>query len=395
MNKKIHRLGVIGCGALARQAHLPNILAMPEAELAVCCDVDEQSLEECARIAPRARLEKDFQTVAADPEVDVLVVATTERFRVPIFEAAAAAGKPVYTEKPVADTWENATRIRDVMCEAGLPVCVGHNRRCSPAMVEARRIFQQHRNQPAPCPWRFERPGWEKINVGDADGVPMISIRVNDDWRSWKAVHMEGPNAAHGLVLAEMTHFADIACWFLESEPVEVFCMGRDVLNHSVSIVFSRGELATISMSANGSFGYPKELHEFMFNAAYLAVDHMLEIRTGGIAGEPPVRKFPYLTDNYPEVGKEGGLHGWLAKKAHACAEAARTGDPMLQFAVEPDRGHLRMLREFLKEIEGAREPVSPADDALRAASVCLAAIRSMHEKRPVAISEITGQTAS
>lgn len=389
MKDRKFRVGVIGCGVLARQQHLPNILSLPEAHLSVCCDIDDASLRECAQIAPAVRLEKDFRKVVDDPEVDVLLVATTERFRIPIFEAAAAAGKPVYVEKPLADNWVNALHIHKVMEDAGVPVCVGHNRRCSPAMVAGREIFQRHRANPQPTGWRYERPGWEKIDVKGADGVPLASFRINDDWRSWKAVHMEGQNAKYGLLLSEMTHFADLACWFFESDPVEVFCMSRDVLNHSVSILFERGELATITMGGNGSFGYPKELYEFMFCGAFLAIDHMLEIRTAGIPGELPVKTFPFLKDRHPGIGREGGLHGWLAKKYQACQEAKEKGDPFKQFTAEPDKGHARMFAEFLREVAGERSPVSPTRDALRASSICFAAIRSVNEKRPVAISEI------
>ena len=321
-------LAVIGCGLLARGQHLPNIVARSDVRLHSCCDASEASLEICREQFQPTHLTTDYRAAIADPAVDALVVATTEKFRLPIYEEAAKHGKPVYTEKPLAASWEETLQAQKIIEGAGLIFCVGHNRRCSPAMVRARELFRGHMDNPAPCPWRFSREGWETVDVQGQDGVPALSIRVNDDWRSWKPVHLQGINAKYGLLLAEMTHFADLACWFLQSEPVRVFALHNGVLNHAVSIEFANQAIASIIMASNGSFGYPKELLEVFGNGAAVVCDHMLEVRTAGIAGAAAVEKFPVLNDRHPGIGREGGLHGWLEKRRAAGDEAAAAGDP-------------------------------------------------------------------
>ncbi|MFV0415046.1 MAG: hypothetical protein ACK5NG_01615, partial [Chthoniobacterales bacterium] len=72
------------------------------------------------------------------------------------------------------------------------------------------------------------------------------------------------------------------------------------------------------------------------------------------------------------------------------CQEAAESGDMTKQFAAEPDKGHQRMLTEFVREIRGERSPVRPVAEAVLATRVCLAATKSYLEKREVQISEIT-----
>jgi len=388
MKDKI-RFGVIGCGLMARGSHLPNLLELDSAEIHTCCDIKEENLAACAPFSPK-KLSRDFREVVNDPEVDALVVATTEAFRVPVVEAAAKAKKPVYTEKPLADNLENALAIERLVKESGIPFCVGHNRRCSPALVEAQEIFASHMRDPKPYPWRFAREGIEEMHVGDHPGVPVVAIRINDDWKSWKPVHLESElNRRVGLVLSEGTHFADLATWFIDSEPVRVFCSGEGVLNHAIFIKYANGGLATITISATGTFGYPKELLEAMGNAGIVAVDHMLEVRSAGIAGAPLIKLYPMLNDRHPEVGKEGGLHGWLKKKAAACEEAAREKNPLAQFTAEPDKGHKRMLKEFVREIRGERGPVSPVASAVTAMRICLAAAKSLTEGREVQIAEI------
>jgi predicted dehydrogenase len=61
------------------------------------------------------------------------------------------------------------------------------------------------------------------------------------------------------------------------------------------------------------------------------------------------------------------------------------------QFTAEPDKGHRRMLQEFIREIRGERGPVCPVSDAVTATRICLAAAKSYIEKRPVMMVEICG----
>ena len=207
---------------------------------------------------------------------------------------------------------------------------------------------------------------------------------------SWKSVHLQGDNAEYGLLLSEMTHFADLACWFVEAKPRRVGVLSSGVLNHATAIEFEGGGIASIFMSGNGTFGYPKELLEAFGNGGAVIVDHMLEVRTAGIADAPPRTTYPFLNDRYPHVGRQGGLAGWLEKKQLAREESLRAGNVDWIAIAEPDKGHARMLGAFVEEIRGLRsEAVSPVGDAVQAVEVCAAAIRSFSEGRFVDIAEL------
>jgi predicted dehydrogenase len=385
-------VAVIGCGMLARAQHIPNIGRCPDTRLHTCCDLDEGVLRALQSQHPGLKTTTDFRVAVADPEVDLLLVATTEHFRIPIFEAAVAARKPVYTEKPMAASLAEARYVRDIVTAAGLPFCVGHNRRCSPAMAEARAIYRQHMASARSCPWRYQRPGWEYVRdlVGDEEEQPAVSIRVNDDWMSWKPVHMQGANAEYGLLLSEMTHFADLACWFADAKPRRVGVLSSGVLNHATTIEFEGGGIASIFMAASGTFAYPKELLEAFGRGGTVIVDHMIEVRTAGVADAPERTTYSLLNDPHPDVGTQGGLAGWLEKR-HAAREASqRAGNADWIVAAEPDKGHARMLGAFVEEIRGRRAvPVSPAATAVQAIEICAAAIRSFREKRFVDFAEL------
>ncbi len=383
--KKLN-FAVIGCGALAQMQHIPNLAKSAKARLHTCCDLSDASLALC-RERYGAATAKDWRSVIADPAIDAICLATTEKLRYPVIECAAEHRKPIYVEKPLATTLEEVYRIQKVVKSSGIPFCVGHNRRNSPAMIDAHRIFRAQMTENKQAPWRWNREP-DRPRRAD-DGRASMSVRINDDWYSWKGWVFDPAQAPHGPMLFEMTHFTDLCNWFLAAEPEEVVAMETGMLNHAIIIKYRTGELASLNLCANGTFGYPKELYEMMGNGALVAVDHMCEVRTAGIPGVPAVLKYPFLNDRYPEVGTQGGIAGWLEKKAAACAEAAAAGDPARQFAAEPDKGHAHALEHFIDQINGLRGEVCGVDDAVSATRVAFAAIKSAREKRIVKLSEL------
>jgi predicted dehydrogenase len=95
------------------------------------------------------------------------------------------------------------------------------------------------------------------------------------------------------------------------------------------------------------------------------------------------------VQDRHPQIGTEGGVSGWLAKKRAACAEATDKNDPSLQFTAEPDKGHAHALERFVDQILGQGPAVCGVDDSVMATRVAFAAIRSAHERRTVSLREI------
>ncbi len=382
------RFAVIGCGSVARGQHIPNIVRSPRMTLHTCVDLDDAVLAECREVFGAIHTRKDYQGAIEDPEVDVICLATTEKLRLPVIALAAKAGKPVYVEKPLASNLAEMREIQRVVHAANIPFCVGHNRRASPAMVDARRIFRGQMTNPVPCPWRWRREG-DSLPTMAEDGVLSISVRINDDWYSWKGWVFDKTHAPHGPMLFEMTHFTDICNWFLADEPIEVVAMESGMLNEAVIIRYRSGALATIVIGSNGTLGYCKELYEFMGNGSYVAVDHMLEVRTAGIEGAPAKTTYPMINDRHPQIGTEGGVSGWLAKKRAACAEAVAGNDPLLQFTAEPDKGHAHALERFVDQILGKGPEVCGVDASVLATRVAFAAIRSVQDRRPVSLDEI------
>ena len=240
---------VIGCGMLARSQHIPNIAKSEKAMLHTCCDLSEEALLECREKHGALHTTTDYREAIANPDVEAVCIATTEKLRLPLIEAAAKYRKPVYCEKPVASSLAEMYKIQRIVHEAAIPFCAGHNRRSSPAMNDAHKIFRSHMETPKPCPWRFNREG-DKRPPLEGDGVAGMSVRINDDWYSWKSWVFDKTQAPHGPMLFEMTHFTDLCNWFLAAEFEEVVALEHGMLNHGIVIRYRTGEIATLLMCA-------------------------------------------------------------------------------------------------------------------------------------------------
>jgi len=85
-----------------------------------------------------------YEDVLADKSVDAVVLATPHTRHRAQVEAAAAAGKHVFCEKPFALTVDDAKAAIAACRKAGVALGVGHNRRLWPSMVRLKEIVSSH-----------------------------------------------------------------------------------------------------------------------------------------------------------------------------------------------------------------------------------------------------------
>jgi predicted dehydrogenase len=87
-------------------------------------------------------LTTDFAEVLADPAIRAVVIVTPHSLHRPMVEAAAAAGKHVFCEKPLALNTPDAKAMIEACRRAGVVLGIGHNRRLWPSMQALKRIVQ-------------------------------------------------------------------------------------------------------------------------------------------------------------------------------------------------------------------------------------------------------------
>jgi predicted dehydrogenase len=114
----LSRVGLVGCGVISR-AYATKLAALPSVELVACADVVQERAKELAEEhgIPRALT---TEALLADPEVDVVVNLTVPQAHVEVGLAALAAGKSVYSEKPLGLTLDEGRALLAAADETGL-----------------------------------------------------------------------------------------------------------------------------------------------------------------------------------------------------------------------------------------------------------------------------------
>ena len=88
------------------------------------------------------RLSGDLEDAIADPAVQAILLATPHSLHVEQVCKVAAAGKPVWCEKPLALTRKEAARAVAAVTAAGVPLGIGNNKRCFASMRELKRVVE-------------------------------------------------------------------------------------------------------------------------------------------------------------------------------------------------------------------------------------------------------------
>jgi predicted dehydrogenase len=86
--------------------------------------------------AHRLRLVDSYETMLADPTIDGVVLATPPTAHLLQLEAAAAAGKHVFCEKPFVMSRAQAERAISAVRAAGVTLGLGYNRRFHPSWID-------------------------------------------------------------------------------------------------------------------------------------------------------------------------------------------------------------------------------------------------------------------
>ena len=134
------RLGLIGLNGKGA-AHLKNLLKMPGVRVAALCDVDPRVLARVAATMPETQLAPftttDARAVLARPDIDAVMIVTSNHWHALLTVWACQAGKDVYVEKPMSRTvWEGRKMI-EAAAKYGRIVQVGTHYRSETGLAEA------------------------------------------------------------------------------------------------------------------------------------------------------------------------------------------------------------------------------------------------------------------
>lgn len=130
-------VGIVGCGLIGRK----RAAALAGASLVACADAERNRAEALASTHPGARVADNWQAIVERPDLDIVVVATTNDALAPVAVAAIEAGKHVLVEKPAGRTSGDVDLIAAAARRHDRRVRVGFNHRYHPAFRAARAIL--------------------------------------------------------------------------------------------------------------------------------------------------------------------------------------------------------------------------------------------------------------
>jgi predicted dehydrogenase len=135
------RVGVLGAGQIAQAAHFESCTKARNAELFAICDVADDLRERMAWTHAPQKTFANYDEMLADPDVEAVIIATSDAFHVPASTRALEAGKHVLCEKPVATSVEETEELRRVVERTGKVFQVGHMKRFDAGLQAAKQFI--------------------------------------------------------------------------------------------------------------------------------------------------------------------------------------------------------------------------------------------------------------
>jgi len=269
--------------------------------LVATADINEEAARAAA--APwEAAAYRDGGDLIERRDIDIVMIATPEVAHREWTEAAAAAGKHVLCEKPMASTLADADAMIGACRRAGVRLMIGHSRRFTRRYIEIRRAIDRGEVGTV----RLLRENERRSRTLAGAGV-----------RYWSAEHWTGdPAVSVGAALTNGIHEADLLRWFAGAEPVVVFAEQKVTVegNRGVpdfitfSVRFADGAVGSSEISNCLPPGYPAfhQCEIYGTRGAIRAKDHdLLSLTRYRDAGTEFPESSEILLHNLPAYARE------------------------------------------------------------------------------------------
>ena len=125
------RVGIVGCGGIANQKHLPSLKALNRVDIVAFCDLIIEKAEKSAKEygTPDAKVYVDYKELLKDESIDVVYVCTPNRMHAQVSIDALDAKKHVMCEKPMAKTAADARAMVEAAKRNGKKLTIGYQHR--------------------------------------------------------------------------------------------------------------------------------------------------------------------------------------------------------------------------------------------------------------------------
>ncbi|MEP7453893.1 Gfo/Idh/MocA family oxidoreductase [Phyllobacterium sp. SB3] len=132
------RVGILGCGPISQAAHFESANKAYNAELYAICDVAHDLRDRMEQTHVPKKAFAEYEHMLSDPDVDAVIIATSDAFHVPATIKALEAGKHVLCEKPLGISVEEVTALKFAVEKSGKILQVGHMKRFDAGLQSAK-----------------------------------------------------------------------------------------------------------------------------------------------------------------------------------------------------------------------------------------------------------------
>lgn len=232
------KIGMMSFAHMHSSSYAACINQIPEAEMVGIADHDPERGRKMAetfgtRYFPnyRALLEAD---------IDAVVIGSENIRHRELATMAAAAGKHILCEKPIATTVADAQAMIDAAKKANVQLMTAFPCRFSPAMVRVK----------------------EEVDGGCVGDI--LAIKGTNRGRMPGGWFIELDKSGGGAVIDHTVHVADLMRWVLRSDPVEVYAEISNLMHHEkyddigeLTITFDNGVFTTLDTSWSRPKSFP------------------------------------------------------------------------------------------------------------------------------------------
>jgi len=310
---------------------------VPQAQLVAVTDV---AAERARQVATELEIENSYCSLEAMLEckgLDAVVIATPDKYHMAAVKTAAAAGKDILCEKPLALTLADAHELLDAVSKAGVRIQVGFMRRYDPAYAAA----------------------MKRIEAGEI-GVPVVFKSIGRD-KDGPPLSAYQSNVNGMLFYTNTIHDFDLARWLMQDEVSEVHAYTTvsirpevaqfgDVVASVVNLKFGQGAIGNIESYAQAVYGY--------------------DVRT-------------------EIIGSKGSiLVGSLNRTPATLLTAHGSTQPVADYFLTTFAdAYLAEIQDFVESILEDRPPRVGGEDGLRALAIAVAAENSHLQAKPTKVS--------
>ena len=338
---------IAGIGSHADLKVAPAMKLAQDSRLVAVCSRDQGRADAFAEKHGAEAAFSSLDAMLADSRVDAVFVASPNHLHAPQTIKAAAAGKHVLCEKPMANSVSESAAMIDACRDHCVTLGLGFELRFHPAHLWARQVIENG----AIGRIRLAHGQWGRGNRGEPEHLPRSGLR---EW--WETPELIGEAS---VLVGLGVHVFDLMRFLLHEEVVEVIAMTDGQTDHQ-----PLEHIATIALRMTG----------------------------GTIAQVMCGRMLPDTQNDLALYGSDGRIATretiWEARLGRAEVVSA-TVNQSESYEYDYLANFVAELVDFHDALENDRPPSATGEDGLKAARITAAAIESAKTGKAVKITPV------